>query len=167
MKKGIFTIERGSTIFLRLAVAIISLGILALCVLLLPLIWAGAYVEYPHYGYAVRAAVGAMYLAAVPFYLGVYKGWRVLDAIDRGRAFSMQPVRALRVIARCAGAIALIYFLSSPFFYFWAQGDDAPGLCLICMFLAGMSLIIGVAMSILARLLGEAVRMKSENDLTV
>lgn len=165
--KRIFTIESGSTIFLRLAVSVISLGILALCIFLLPVIWGSAYEVGPDYGYAVRIVIGLMYLAAIPFYVGIYKGWQVLNAIDRGQAFSMQPVRALRVIARCAVVIALIYLISSPFFYIWTQGDDAPGLCVICMFLVGMSLIIGVAMSILARLLGEAVRLKSENDLTV
>lgn len=159
--------KKGSTLFLRLAVVCIGLGVLALCVLLLPLIWTSAYTEYPGSGYAPRAVVAAMYLSAVPFYLGIYKGWRILDAIDANTAFSNQSVHALRTIASCAGIISGIYLLSMPFFYIWAQSDDAPGLVVIVLFLVGIPLIISVAVSILQRLLAEAVNIKSENEMTV
>lgn len=159
--------KRKSTLFLRAAVTIIGLGVLALCIFLLPLMWTHAYDEYPHNGYAVRAVVTAMYAAAIPFYIGIYKGWRILDAVDKNQAFSMQPVKALRIIAYCAGGISFIYILSLPFFYIWTQNVDAPGLMVIGMFLVGMPLIISVAAGLLQRLLAEAVTIKSENDLTV
>lgn len=159
--------KRGSTLFLRAAVTVIGLGVLALCIFLLPLMWTYAYSEYPHHGYAIQAVVAAMYLSTIPFYIGIYKGWRILDVIDRNQAFSMQPVKALRSIAYCAGSISFIYVLSLPFFYVWAQHVDAPGLMVIGLFLAGMPLIISVAVGLLQRLLAEVVVIKSENDLTV
>lgn len=165
--KNTTVIKKGSTIFLRLAVSVIGLGVLALCVLLLPLMWTDAYIEYPHDGYAVRAVVAAMYLSAIPFYYGIYKGWRVLDAIDKNQTFSKRSVKALGVISACAGIISLIYLISLPFFYIWAQRVDAPGLMVIGLFLVGMPLIISVALALLRRLLVEAVHIKSENDLTV
>lgn len=159
--------ERASTLFLRLAVTIIGLGVAALCILLLPLIWQAAYIEYPRDGYAVRTVVAAMYVAAIPFYLGIYKGWLILNAVDKGKAFSMQSVKELKVIALCAGIISFIYVVCLPFFYIWAQSDDAPGLVLVGLFFVGMPLIVSVAMSLLQRLLAQAVFIKSENDLTV
>lgn len=165
MKKT--TIYSGSTIFLRMAVSAIGLGVLALCVYLLPIMWAEAYREWPQHGYAVRAVVVAMYVSTVPFYIGIYKGWRILDAIDAGKAFSAQVAAALRVISYAAASISLVYACSLPFFYLWTQVTDAPGLMVIGMFLAGMPLIISVAVGILQRLLAEAVHMKSENELTV
>lgn len=156
-----------STLFLRMAVGGISLGILALCIYLLPIMWAEAYREWPQHGYAVRAVVVAMYVSTVPFYLGIYNGWRILDAIDAGRAFSLQSVKALRAISYAAASISFVYTLSLPFFYIWADNTDAPGLMVIGMFLVGMPLIISVAVGILQRLLAEAVHIKSENDLTV
>ena len=167
MAKEAFCMNRGSTLFLRIAVTAIGLGVAALCIFLLPLMWTYAYEEYSHDGYAVRAVVAAMYLSAIPFYIGIYQGWQILTAIDGDRAFSMQPVKALRGIAYCAGGISCIYMLSLPFFYIWAQHVDAPGLMVIGMFLVGMPLIISVAVALLARLLREAVTIKSENDLTV
>lgn len=159
--------KRGSTLFLRLGVSVIGLGVLALCIFLLPIMWTYAYDEYHNDGYALQIIVAAMYLSAIPFYIGIYKGWRVLNAIDKSQAFSMKPVRLLNTIAWCAGIISFIYLLSLPFFYIWAQHVDAPGLMVIGMFLTGMPLIICVAVALLARLLGEAVTIKDENDLTV
>lgn len=167
MTKRILSIERGSTLFLRAAVTIIGLGVLALCIFLLPLMWAGADKEWPGHGYAVRAVVAAMYLAAVPFYIGIYKGWQILDAIDKNQVFSLSPIKSLRGIAWCAGTISFIYLLSLPFFYIWTQLTDAPGLMVIGLFLVGMPSIISVAVWLLARLLREAVNIKSENDMTV
>lgn len=161
------TLTKSSTIFLRLAVSAISIGVAALCVFLLPLIWQSACIEYPRDGYAVRIIVAAMYLTTVPFYLGIYKGWRILNMIDKGRAFSTQSVAALRTIAYAAASISLIYIAVFPFFYIWMQADDAPGLGVINLFIVGMSAIISVATGLLARLLDEAVHIKSENELTV
>lgn len=166
MKKTL-NVTQSSTIFLRIAVSVIGLGVAALCLLLLPLIWQSAYIEYPRDGYAVRVIVAMMYLTAVPFYLGIHKGWRILDMIDKGRTFSKQSVTALRTIAYAAGSISILYIAVFPFFYIWMQSDDAPGLGVINLFIVGMSAIISVATGLLARLLDEAVRIKSENDLTV
>lgn len=159
--------KKGSTLFLRLGVSVIGLGVLVLCIFLLPIIWADAYKEYPQVGYAVREVVAAMYAAAILFYIGIYNGWRVLNAIDKNQAFTMKPVRLLKTIAWCAGIISAIYAISLPFFYVWADHTDAPGLMVIGLFLTGMPLIICVAVALLARLLGEAVTIKNENDLTV
>ncbi len=167
MTNKALSLNRTSTLFLRLAVSIVGLGVLALCVYLLPTIWAEAYTEWPRHGYAVRAVVVAMYISIVPFYLGIYKGWRILDVIDSNQAFSLKSVANLRVISYAAAAISLVYALSLPFFYIWADNTDAPGLILIGLFLMGMPLIISVAVGILRRLLAEAVIAKNENDLTV
>lgn len=165
--KRTLTIEKGSTLFLRLAVSVIGLGVLALCVSLLPLMWTHAYNEYPDDGYAVRVVVAAMYASTIPFYIGIYKGWRILDSIDKNKAFSVRSVRSLGGIALCAAIISLFYAISLPFFYIWAQHVDAPGLMVIGLFLTGMPLIISVAIELLRRLLIEAINVKSENDLTV
>lgn len=165
--KTISNTKQGSTVFLRLAASAIAIGVLVICVFLLPKIWIYAPDEYPGYAYAAQAIVIAMYIAAVPFYYGIYKGWQVLDAIDSDKVFSKKPVRALKVIAYLAAFISFIYTLSLPFFYVWADNDDAPGLMVIGLFLVGMPLIVSVAIGLLHRILAEATNIKSENDLTV
>lgn len=159
--------KRVSTIFLRTAIVLISLGILAICVLLIPRLWLDIDSGYMDYAYAVYIVFVALYLAAIPFFVGVYGAWRLLDYIDRGQAFTVQTVKAVRMIAIGAGVVSVIYFVSLPFFYVWADRDDAPGLVIIGMVLAGVPLVISVFAALLARLIAEATTIKTENELTV
>ncbi|MES2876005.1 MAG: DUF2975 domain-containing protein [Patescibacteria group bacterium] len=158
--------QRGSTIFLRLAVVTIGLGVFALCTLLLPSVWHVGN-EYPDYAFAVYVVLGTLYVTTVPYFLGLFRAWRVLDMIDAGKAFTLPAVNALGFVSRCAAAISLLYALSLPFFYLWADGDDAPGLVVIGMVLTGVPLVLSVCLAVLRRLLHEAIVLKSENDLTV
>ena len=148
-------------------IAIIATGVLALCTLGLPLLWQDVDNEFPDYAYAVYAVFVAMYIAAVPYFVGLFQAWRVLSYIDKGVAFSVESVRALKVIAYCAAAISAVYVVTMPFFYVWGERDDAPGLIVIGMVLVGAPLVVSIAMATLARLLSEVVKIKSENDLTV
>ena len=45
--------------------------------------------------------------------------------------------------------------------------DDAPGLIIIGMAIAGGAFVVAVFASVLKRLLQDAVNVKSENDLTI
>ncbi len=159
--------HKSSTLFLRLTAMTVAIAVAALCAFLLPDIAKSAEAEYPGYGYAAQLIVAAMYLAAVPFFFGIFKGWKVLDAIDAGRVFSKRVVSLLKSIASYAGFISIVFAFTLPLFYVWADNDDAPGLMVIGLFLVGMPLIISAAIGLIARLLHEAVTIKSENDLTV
>lgn len=165
MKIQAFT--QGSTIFLRFAAGAIGVGVLAICIFILPVLWVDAYREFPQTGYAVRAVVIAMYSAAIPFYIGIYRGLRLLGIIDHGDVFSKSSVSALKTISYCAAAISAIYLFVLPFFYVWQDDVDAPGLLVIGLFLFSMPLIVSVAIGLLGRLLSEAVKIKTENELTV
>jgi hypothetical protein len=48
-----------------------------------------------------------------------------------------------------------------------AEKDDAPGLVVVGMVIAGVAFVIFVFASVLNRLLQDAIAMKSENDLTI
>lgn len=157
----------GTTLFLRLASGVIGLGVLTICLFVLPAVWIDAYKEFPHTGSAVRIIVAAMYIAAIPFYLGIYSGWKLLGYVDRGEVFSPRSVTDLRSIMHYASSISILYLLALPLFYLWQDEVDAPGLLVIGLFLFCMPLIVSVAMGLLARILAEAVKIKSENELTV
>jgi hypothetical protein len=161
--------KKGSTIFLRAAVLAIGAVVLALCVFALPAMWmaVGSDEEYSAVAYAFYGILLAMYVAAVPFFYALYQALKLLSYIDKNKAFSLLSVKALKRIAYCALVISVIFAASEPFFYVWAQHDDAPGLIIICMIFVGASLVIAVFAAVLQRLLREAIKMKSENDLTV
>ncbi|QHS21494.1 DUF2975 domain-containing protein [Virgibacillus sp. MSP4-1] len=162
--------KRGSTLFLKIAVILIGMPVLALCIWLLPQIAAEAFEQAAkgaELGYIVITILTIMYLSAIPFYFALYQAFNLLNYIDRNQAFSDLSVRALKNIKYCAVIISGLYVVALPFIYIIAEWDDAPGLILIGLVIAGASIVIAVFAAVLQKLLQEAIRIKSENDLTV
>lgn len=163
--------ERSSTFFLKIALILIGLPILALCIFGLPQIASIAFKELANGAttlpYMVIGILVVMYASAVPFYIALYQAFLLLNYIDKNQAFSQISVNALRKIKNCAKTICVLYALVLPFVFIIAQWDDAPGLVLIGMVVVGASLVIAVFAAVLQRLLQEAIDIKTENDLTV
>ncbi|MBX0356881.1 DUF2975 domain-containing protein [Halobacillus sp. Nhm2S1] len=159
--------KRGSTLFLKLAVILIGLPVLALCIFFVPEFaeYAGALLsDFP----IIEPVVFTyMYLTAVPFYFALYQAFKLLNYIDSNDAFSDLSVKALRVIKFCAITISVLYVVLMPVIYTVAEIDDAPGLIVIAMVIIFASAVIAVFAAVLQRLLQEAIIIKSENDLTV
>lgn len=92
---------------------------------------------------------------------------KLLGYVDKNKAFSKLSVIALRKIAYCGVAISITFAASLPFLYIWAEYEDAPGLIVIGMIMTLAPLAVTVFAAVVQRLLNEAIRIKSENDLTV
>jgi hypothetical protein len=169
MKKQNVVLNKASTVFLRLAIFAIGAIVLALCTFALPAIWRGTPDEYndPDIQMAIRAIVLAFYAGAIPFFGALYQSLKLLGLIDKGKAFSNLSVTALKAIAYCGVAISAIFAASLPFFYIWAENDDAPGLIIIGMILSCAAFTVTVFAAVMQRLLRQAIDIKSENELTV
>ncbi|WP_342512073.1 DUF2975 domain-containing protein [Sporosarcina sp. FSL K6-1522] len=159
--------KRGTTLFLKIAVILIGIPVLALCIFLVPEIANFAVELYPDMASVKYLVLFDMYAAAIPFYFALYQAFKLLSYIDNNHAFSDLSVKALKVIKYCAIAISLLYAVGMPLFYLIAEADDAPGIIVIGLVLIFASLVIAVFAAVLQKLLQEAIHIKSENDLTV
>ncbi|KLU57084.1 DUF2975 domain-containing protein [Paenibacillus sp. FSL K6-1122] len=157
--------KRGTTIFLKLAVLLIGVPILALCIFGIP--WLANNPVNPNYAGALYPIVIIMYVSVIPFIVALYQAFRLLSYIDKNEAFSLMSVKSLKTIKYCAIVISSLYFVMLPFVYVVAEKDDAPGLILMGMVPIFASLVIAVFSAVLQRLLQEAIDIKSENDLVV
>ncbi|ETT31884.1 hypothetical protein C161_24609 [Paenibacillus sp. FSL R5-192] len=157
--------KRGTTIFLKLAVLLIGVPILALCIFGIP--WLANNPVNPNYAGALYPIVIIMYVSVIPFIVALYQAFRLLSYIDKNEAFSLMSVKSLKTIKYCAIVISSFYFVMLPFVYVVAEKDDAPGLILMGMVPVFASLVIAVFSAVLQRLLQEAIDIKSENDLVV
>lgn len=160
-------VHKGSTFFLKAAIIAIGVVVLALCIFALPATWRAVPGEYPGIDYVFYVILTAMYTAAIPFFFALHQGLLLLNYIDKDKAFSDLSVRALGRIAWCGGVISLLFAACLPFFYIWANKDDAPGLIIICMVMVLAPFAVTVLAGVFRRLLREAIAVKSENDLTV
>lgn len=155
------------TLFLKIAVILIGIPVLALCIFLVPEIAKFAAELYPDIAYMKYFVLIDLYAAAIPFYLALYQAFKLLSYIDKNKAFSELSVRALKNIKYCAITISIIYVLGMPLFYLLAEIDDAPGFIVIGMVIIFASMVIAVFAAVLQKLLKDAINIKSENDLTV
>ena len=153
--------KRGSTLFLRGVLVLVALGVLAICIFVLPIGLRGDVTGY------YRPIILAMYVAAVPFFYAFCQSWLLLNYIDKNNAFSELAVNALKKIKYCGVSISALFALSMPYIFYAAQLDDAPGVVALFLVIIFASFVIATFAAVLQRLLQNVVEIKSENELTV
>ncbi|MFB4168188.1 DUF2975 domain-containing protein [Virgibacillus sp. JSM 102003] len=158
--------KRGSTLFLKLAVILIGVPILGLCIFGLPILAREA-AESSEFAYVLYGILIVMYASAIPFFVALYQAFKLLGYIDKNKAFSELSVKVLKNIKYCAITISGLYVVGMPFFYIFAELDDAPGVILVGTLFILAPMVIAVFAAVLQRLLQEAITIKSENELTV
>jgi hypothetical protein len=156
--------KRGSTIFLQLIIVLIGVGALAF------MLWE------PHIeGANAHATLAKMYfnsfvayafMASIPFFVALYEAFKLLGYIGRNEIFSQAAVKALRIIKYCA--LAIIGFVAvSVIFMISGDRDDRPAGVFMRLLITFPSIVVATAAAMFARILQNAVDIKSENDLTV
>lgn len=117
--------NRMSTIFLKIALVLIGIPILALCIFLVPKIANYSAELFPNIAYIKYLVFIYLYVTAIPFYFALYQAFKLLSYIDKNKAFSGLSVRALKNIKYCAVTISIFYAAGMPVFYLMAEIDDA------------------------------------------
>lgn len=153
--------KQRSTIFLKLVIYLIALGVLSLCVFVLPY---GIRTDVTGY---YRPILMGLYVPAIPFFFALNQALKLLGNIDKNNAFSSHSIKALKNIKLCAIAISSLFTIGMPFIFNAADRDDAPGVVLIGLIIIFASTIIAVAAALFQNLFQNALNLKSENDLTV
>ncbi len=157
--------KQGSTLFLKIAVFLIGVPVLALGIFgVTDLVNNPANPDYAHILYPI---VIGMYVSVIPFFVALYQAFKLLSYIDKSQAFSDMSVTALKKIKFCALTISGLYVVILPFVFLVADLDDAPGLIIVGMVPVFASMVIAVFAAVLQRLLQEAIAIKIENDFTV
>jgi len=153
------------TLFLKIAVILIGIPVLALCIFVAPEIANFAAELYPDHAYIKYLVLIDLYATAIAFYFALYQAFKLLSYIDKNKAFSELSVKALKNIKYCAITISILYAVIAPLVFPIADADDAPGLVAFPLLIIFASMAIAVFAAVLQKLLKEAIDIKSENDL--
>ncbi|MFC4799561.1 DUF2975 domain-containing protein [Neobacillus sp. GCM10023253] len=156
-----------STLFLKIAVFLIGIPVIALCIFLVPEFGKLAAKLLPGVASIKYLVFIIFYASAIPFYFALYQAFKLLLFIDKNIAFSDLSVKALKKIKQCAITISILHVLVLPLFYLFAEKDDAPGVIFVGLVVPFASMVIAVFAAVLQKLLKDAIDIKSENDLTV
>jgi hypothetical protein len=159
--------KRISTIFLQVVIALLGVGVLA------ALLWEpqveGRNVNATQFEiYFKDPFLAYIYLAFVPFFVGLYQAFRMLGYARRDEIFSQRSVRALQIIKYCASTTAIFIVGALAYIFIFIRGtDDIAGGVAMGVFIIFVSAVIATAAAVFERILQNAVDIKSENDLTV
>ena len=153
------------TIFLKVAVILLGLPVLAFSVVALPMLLNNP--VNPAYAHMLYPMVLILYITVIPYFIALYQAFQLLNYIDRNNAFLEISVKALNKIKYCVISISALYAVMMPFTFFVADKDDAPGLILFGMIPIFASMVIAIFAAVLQKLLNNAILIKSENDLTI
>lgn len=157
--------KKGSTLFLRAVLLLIAIGVLA------------GLIRFPQTeGRAANLDLISIYkdpfiiyiyIGSIPFFVGLYQAFKLLNLIDANKAFSQGAVNTLRNMK--FASLGLIGFIVLALFYirFFAHGDDPAGPTALGIIATFAIAVIATACAVFQKLLQNAVDLKSENDLTV
>lgn len=158
---------QGSTLILRVAVVTIGGIVLLLTTLLSQGVFREWPTVFPHVANLRYIAVLILAITAMALMVALYQAMKLLGYIDKNIAFSQRSVTAFKNIKYAALIMSGALTLGMPFVFMIADKDDAPGLILVAMAIAGAPFVIAVAAAVAERLLQNVIDIKSENDLTV
>ena len=160
--------KKGSSIFLQIVIVLVGIG--ALLLLLWEPTLEGRNAHSTLYQiYFNDPFLALVYLGSVPFFVALYKAFKVLGYARQNKVFSPDAVKALRIIKYCALIIIGFVVVEEIFIFLTSSGDlDNPGAPIFVGLLITVgSIIVATAAAMFERILQNAVEIKSENDLTV
>jgi len=159
--------KRGPTIFLQIVIVLFGIGLLA------ALLWEpqveGRNVHATQFEiYFKDPFLAYIYLAFIPFFVGLYQVFKMLGYARREEIFSQRSVQALRILKYCAITTALFIVGAEAYIFVFVRGtDDVAGGVMMGAFIILVSAVIGTAAAVFERILQYAVDIKTENDLTI
>lgn len=117
--------RRGIHVFFKILLVLMAFGAVAfgICVLCLAMTDP---IEPPYRQYFYPILL-AMYLSAVPFFTGLFYGYRFLCQTDSHTQETAAVVQTLRKIKLCAISYGILFLLVIPFWIGLPEADDAPG----------------------------------------
>ncbi|KAB2488333.1 DUF2975 domain-containing protein [Priestia endophytica] len=161
--------KQSSILFLKIAVFIIGIPVLALCIFWLPWIDTKDAAAHPETAYLQYPFFIGAYITVTPFFIALYQSLKLLSYIDQNKVFSELSVRALKYIKYCAITIStlIVVGIISGFILIAGEGEDITGFISLGLMLTFASMVIAVFAAVLQRLLQKVIDIKSENDLIV
>ena len=105
------------------------------------------------------------YAASIPFFIALYKAFKLLGYIGQNKAFSLNSVRALSSIKYCAIVLSILIVMGGLYIRIFHHKDDDPaGFLAMCILTTFVSLVVATAAAVFEKILQNGMDIKSENE---
>jgi len=157
--------KKGSTLFLKVVILLIAIVTFA------GLIWfpqtEGRATNLDLVSIYKDPFIVYIYIGSIPFFVGLYQAFKLLNLIDANKTFSQGAVNTLKNVKFASLCLISFIALALSYIHFFVHGDDSAGPTMLGIVFSFTSLIIATAAAAFEKILQNAVNIKSENDLTV
>jgi len=105
------------------------------------------------------------YAASIAFFIALYKAFKLLGYIRQHKVFSLNSVKTLRSIKRCAIVLGILIAAAGIYIrIFHAKDDDPAGFLAICILTTFVSIVVATAVAVFEKILQNGMDIKSENE---
>ena len=158
------SMNRGSTIFLRLVISVIAIAALAVCVFPLPRMIAKEAAKTPDTAWQIYLFLVGAYIQAALFLFALYQAFKLLSYADGNKAFSELSVRALRHIKHSALTIGLLMVAGIAWVMVLSAGtgEDSAGPVAMGLLFTFASSVVAAGAAVLQQLVQKAIDTKKE-----
>ncbi|HLC66210.1 MAG TPA: DUF2975 domain-containing protein [Candidatus Nanoarchaeia archaeon] len=102
------------------------------------------------------------YLASIAFFVALYQAFKLLRYIEQNKIFSLNSVKALRIIKYCAIILSILIVMAGLYItIFHAKDDDPVGFIALCIVTTFISIVIATTAAMFERILQSAMHIKS------
>lgn len=158
--------KKSSTIFLQVVIALI--GIVAFILMIRLPLTEGRAVNLDLFSIYTDPFIIYGYFASIAFFVALYQAFKLLGYIGQNKVFSLNSVRALKIIKYCAIVLSTLIAMAGLYIkLFHAKSDDPAGFLAMCILTTFISIVIATAAAVFEKTLQSAIDIKSEKDLTV
>ena len=155
--------NRSSIIFLQ--VVIVLIGIVALAMMIRFPLTEGRAANLDLFSIYSDPFILYGYAASIPFFIALYKAFKLLGYVGQNKAFSLNSVRTLRSIKYCAIILSILIVMAGLYIKIFHNKDDDPaGFLAMCIVTSFVSFVVAIAVAVFEKILQNGVDIKSENE---
>ncbi|WP_084242871.1 DUF2975 domain-containing protein [Planomicrobium okeanokoites] len=161
------TRKQASTLFLKVVLLLIAGAVLALCVFGLPGMAARDAELHPETAYLQYPFLLSAYVFFIPIFIAMYQAFMLLTYVERNQAFSELAVKSLKIIRYCAYAVIAFIVLGELATIALIRGEDITHIITLGAIGSFACITIAVFAGLLQKLLKDAIRIRSDNEMIV
>jgi hypothetical protein len=107
-----------------------------------------------------------VYIASIPFFVALYKAFKVLGYAGQNKIFSQTAVNSLRTIKYCAFIMSGAIVAADAYLMIAARksNDDPAGAIMLGLIATFISIVIGATATVFERILQDSLNTKSKFD---
>ena len=157
--------QRDSTIFLKIVISLLAIAALAVCILGLPgIVGQEAAKQRPETAYLLYLFLVYVCLLSIPFFVGLYQGFKLLSYIDGNKAFSELSAGALKQIKYSAVTISalMVAGIAALMALSRGKGEDITGIVAPGLLITFLSSVVATAAAVFQKRVQKALDLKSE-----